>query len=73
MKTAWAESPGLAVQLVTRFQSTKLSNDVRWRLVNSPDKASGEPDALQILLGPVLPEDVSFQLKVCSLEIVRGF
>ncbi len=72
MKTAWTESPALAVQLIARFQSIKLANDVRWRLVNSPEKATGEPDALQILLGPMLPEDVSFQLKVCLPELAAG-
>lgn len=64
LKTAWAESPALAMQLLARFQSVKLTNDVRWMLVNFPDKAVGEPDALQILLGASLPDDVSFQLKV---------
>ncbi len=69
VKTAWAESPALAMQLLARFQSMKLENDVRWMLVNFPDKAMGEADALQILLGASLPNDLSFQLKVFLPEI----
>ncbi|KAI9704392.1 MAG: phosphatidylinositol-4- kinase [Candelina mexicana] len=63
LKTAWAENPALTIQLVSRFQSQKLASDVRWLLVNFPEKAVGEPDALRILLGSSLPKDVSFQLK----------
>lgn len=63
-KTAWAEHPGLAIQLNTRFQSQKLANDIRLLLLNCPEKAIEEPDALQILLGATMPTDVSFQLKV---------
>ncbi len=63
-KAAWAEHPGLAVQLVTRFQSQKLTNDVRWLLLNFPEMAIGEPDALQILIGSSMSKDLSFQLKV---------
>ncbi|KAL9603403.1 MAG: hypothetical protein Q9179_002208 [Wetmoreana sp. 5 TL-2023] len=63
LNTAWAEDPGLAVQLATRFQSLRLTNDVRRLLLRQPEKALGEPDALQILLGPSLPGDVSAQLK----------
>ncbi len=63
-KAAWAEHPGLAIQLITRFRSQKLANDIRWLLVNFPERAIGEPDALQILLGSSMPSDISFQLKV---------
>ena len=64
METAWAEHPGLAIQLPSRFQSAKLANDVRLMLLSYPGKAIAEPDALQYLLGPSLPGDLSFQLKV---------
>lgn len=63
LKTAWGENPALAVHLVQRFQSQRLANDVRWLLLNFPQKALNEPDALEILLGAALPNDVSFQLK----------
>ncbi len=71
LKTAWAESPALAIQLLARFQSAKLAYDVRWLLINFPDKALGQPDALQILLGETLPNDISFQLKVGHLRMLR--
>ena len=64
LTTAWVENPGLAVQLTTRFASLKLANDVRSLLLKYPERALGEPDALQILIGASLPTDVSFQLKV---------
>ncbi|TKA76163.1 hypothetical protein B0A49_03968 [Cryomyces minteri] len=63
LRTAWGESPALAVQLTTRFQSPRLASDVRWQVLNSPEKVLGEPDALHVLLGTSMPTDVSFQLK----------
>jgi phosphatidylinositol 4-kinase len=36
-------------------------------LLNFPEKALSEPDSLDILFGPALPPDVSFQLKVCLI------
>lgn len=65
VRTAWAENPSLAVQLTLRFPSPRLHKEVRWLLLNFPDKAVSEPEAVQILLGEALPSDVSFQLKVC--------
>lgn len=64
LHTAWAEDPCLAVQLATRFQSLRLTNDVRRLLLLHPESALEEPDSLQILLGPSLPSDVNSQLKV---------
>jgi phosphatidylinositol 4-kinase len=64
LKTAWAERPALAVQFARRFQSQTLLPDTRFLLLNFPEKALDEPDALEMLLGPSLPIDVSFQLKV---------
>lgn len=67
LKVAWAESASLAVQLAVRFQSLRLNNEVRALLLHNPEKALDEPDALHIMLGSSLPQDVSFQLKVsCS-------
>ena len=64
LKTAWTESPGLAIQLVTRFSSFEtIRNDVRFLLMIFPDKALQEPDAVDLLLGDTLPNDISFQLK----------
>ncbi|CAG8981691.1 hypothetical protein HYALB_00006563 [Hymenoscyphus albidus] len=63
IRTAWNENPSLAIQLVTRFPSARLHQQIRWLLLNFPDKAIDEPEAIQILLGESLPSDVSFQLK----------
>ncbi|EAU36126.1 hypothetical protein ATEG_02852 [Aspergillus terreus NIH2624] len=60
---AWAESPGLAIQLAARFPSPKLKNDVRWLLLNFPEKVIEEASSLEIMFGTSLPSDVSFQLK----------
>ncbi|KAH0559535.1 hypothetical protein GP486_003947 [Trichoglossum hirsutum] len=57
LKTAWVESPALAIQLVRRFQYPRIADDVRWLLLNFPEKGIGEPDALEILLGSSLPAD----------------
>lgn len=62
-RTAWAEDPSLAVQLVTRFPSDQLHRDVRFLLCNFPEKALHEPNAIDIMLGETLPQDLSFQLK----------
>ena len=64
---AWEENPGLAIQLASRLPSAKLRNDIRWLLINFPEKALDEPDGLEIMFGSALPGDVSTQLKVCSV------
>ena len=58
------ESASLAVQLLKRFHSPRLEKEIRWLLLNFPEKAIEEPDALQLLLGSKLPMDVTFQLQV---------
>ncbi|KAL4880003.1 hypothetical protein BJY04DRAFT_192115 [Aspergillus karnatakaensis] len=63
LRIAWAESPGLAIQLAMRFPSGKLSSDIRKLLLNFPEKAIDEPSSLEILFGSALPSDISFQLK----------
>jgi phosphatidylinositol 4-kinase len=70
VKTAWAENPVLAVHLLKRFQSPRLTQEVRWQVLNFPHKVLEEPDALEVLLGSQLPSDVSFQLKVRLLLIL---
>lgn len=64
LKTAWTESASLAIEIALRSHSQRIQNEVRWQLVNSPEKSLDEPEALQLLLGNSLPGDVSFQLKV---------
>lgn len=65
LRLAWSESSGLALQLATRFPSAKLKSDIRWLLLNFPEKVINEPSGLEVMLGESLPADVSFQLKVC--------
>lgn len=62
-RTAWMENASLAIQLVTRFPSEQLHKSVRFLLCNFPEKALDEPNAIDILLGDALPQDLSFQLK----------
>lgn len=64
LRLAWVEHPGLAIQLGARFPSVKLKNDIRWLLLNFPEKVIDEPSSLEIMLGATLPADISFQLKV---------
>lgn len=63
LRTAWSTDPGIAIQLATRFPSEPLRQAIRFLLLNFPETAMGEADALDILLGPTLPTDVSFHLK----------
>jgi phosphatidylinositol 4-kinase A len=70
VRTAWAESPALAVELTTRFQHPRILKDVRWLLLNAPARAASYPDALDVLLDGGLPGDVSFQLKVNPFGVV---
>lgn len=63
LRTAWSTDARIAVQLVARFPSEPLRHAVRFLLLNFPERAIGEADALELLLGPILPPDVSFQLK----------
>ncbi|KAF2759256.1 hypothetical protein EJ05DRAFT_339209 [Pseudovirgaria hyperparasitica] len=63
VKVAWAENPALAVHLASRFQVPGIHQQVRWQILNFPEKVLEEPEALEILLGSSLPNDVIFQLK----------
>lgn len=65
IRVAWAESPGLAIQLAARFPSAKLQTEVRGLILNFPEKVIGEPTALEIMFDSSLASDVNFQLKVC--------
>jgi phosphatidylinositol 4-kinase A len=62
-RTAWDEDTGLATQLLARFANDNLHRDVRFLLLNFPEKALDQSDALHVLLGDKLPSDISFQLK----------
>ncbi|KAF1965738.1 phosphatidylinositol 4-kinase-like protein STT4 [Bimuria novae-zelandiae CBS 107.79] len=63
LKTAWDENPAIAVHLPKRLQNQRLNTEVRFQVLNFPQRVLHEPDALEILLGRQLPSDVTFQLK----------
>ncbi|RWA09747.1 hypothetical protein EKO27_g5346 [Xylaria grammica] len=63
IRVAWAESPSLAIELVNRFNMPAVHQEVRWLLLNFPAKALCDAEALSILFGGELPQDVRFQLK----------
>ncbi|KAI1277059.1 phosphatidylinositol 3 [Xylaria sp. FL0933] len=63
IRAAWAESPSLAIELVSRFNMPSVHQEVRWLILNFPAKALREAEALSILFGGELPQDVRFQLK----------
>ena len=64
LSTAWAEDPRIAVQLATRFsQSQELVSGIRTYILRQPEKVIHDSDALYVLLGASLPQDVKLQLK----------
>lgn len=64
VRTAWDESPSLAVHLASRFPYQRVHREVRLLLLNFPARAAAEAEAIPILIDGALPDDVSFQLKV---------
>ncbi|KIW72093.1 hypothetical protein PV04_00313 [Phialophora macrospora] len=62
-RAAWAEDPALAIQLVTRFTNEQTRRDVRFQLLNQPEKALHDAHAVDLLLGDGLSSDLTFQLK----------
>ena len=63
VRTAWAADPALAIQLVSRFTNDQTRRDVRFLLMNQPEKALDEFNAVDLLLGDGLSSNLSFQLK----------
>lgn len=72
MRLAWAEYPSLAIQLAVRFPSAKIQSDVRWLILNFPEKVIKEASALEIMFDSSLPSDVNFQLKVSTTMLYPG-
>ncbi|KAL7274544.1 Phosphatidylinositol 4-kinase stt4 [Rhizina undulata] len=63
LQTAWHESPALALQLVRRFQSPRLEADVKRLISMYPEKVVDLPEALQIMLGDKISNNLGPQLK----------
>ena len=64
VRTAWQQDPAIAIELATRFPYPRLHKDIRHLILSAPEKAVFEPEALPILFGGHLPDDVNSQLKV---------
>ncbi|KAH7326609.1 hypothetical protein B0I35DRAFT_347383 [Stachybotrys elegans] len=63
VRTAWWQDPAIAIELTTRFHFPRLHRDVRFLLLSMPEKAIFEPEALPLMFGGQLPDDVGPQLK----------
>ncbi|KAL7807833.1 phosphatidylinositol-4-kinase [Trichoderma gracile] len=61
--TAWFEDPAIAIELATRFHYPRLTREIRSLLLAMPERAIYEPEALSLILGGHLPDDVGHQLK----------
>ncbi|KAF4978938.1 hypothetical protein FZEAL_4776 [Fusarium zealandicum] len=61
IRTAWWQDPAIAIELATRFPFPRLQRDIRFLLLTMPEKAVSESEALHLIFGGFLPEDVGLQ------------
>ncbi|KAL3606360.1 phosphatidylinositol-4- kinase [Fusarium poae] len=61
IRTAWWQDPAIAIELATRFPFPRLQRDIRFLLLTMPEKAVFEPEALNLIFGGFLPDDVGPQ------------
>ncbi|KAF5022236.1 hypothetical protein F66182_5721 [Fusarium sp. NRRL 66182] len=61
VRTAWWQDPAIAIELATRFPFPRLQRDIRFLLLTMPEKGIFEPDALHLIFGGILPDDVALQ------------
>ncbi|EHK26469.1 uncharacterized protein TRIVIDRAFT_35879 [Trichoderma virens Gv29-8] len=61
--TAWFQDPAIAIELATRFHYLRLTREIRSLLLAMPEKAISEPEAIPLMFGGHLPDDVGSQLK----------
>ncbi|KAF7552189.1 hypothetical protein G7046_g7499 [Stylonectria norvegica] len=61
VRTAWWQDPAIAIELTTRFHFPRLHMEVRFLLLTMPEKAVHEPEALALMFGGFLPDDVNLQ------------
>ncbi|KAF4340246.1 phosphatidylinositol 4-kinase [Fusarium beomiforme] len=61
IRTAWWQDPAIAIELATRFPFLRLQRDIRFLLLTMPEKAIFEPEALHLIFGGLLPDDVASQ------------
>lgn len=50
-----------------------MQSDIRWLIMNFPEKAIEEASALEIMFDSCLPSDVNFQLKVNCAPAPNSF
>ncbi|KAF8477229.1 hypothetical protein BDZ91DRAFT_708882 [Kalaharituber pfeilii] len=63
LSTAWLENPRLAIQLMKRFQSPRLSTNIRNLLLQNPSQVVDIPEAIQLILGDGASPDMGLQLQ----------
>lgn len=64
LQTAWNEDPSLAINVSMRFQAYhRLQQHLRKLILDDPRKCLDEPEALRVMFGEALPNDVSSQLR----------
>ncbi|RDA90048.1 hypothetical protein CP533_4937 [Ophiocordyceps camponoti-saundersi (nom. inval.)] len=63
VRTAWCQDPAIAIELTTRFHLPRLHRDVRQLLLSAPERAVSQPEALPLMFGGHLADDVDWQLK----------
>lgn len=63
IRTAWYQDPAIAVELATRFHYPRVHSDVRRLILNAPEKVIDEAEAIPLMIGGHLPDDVNTQLK----------
>ncbi|KPA44136.1 phosphatidylinositol 4-kinase [Fusarium langsethiae] len=61
IRTAWWQDPAIAIELATRFPFPRLQRDIRFLLLTMPEKAIFQPEALNMIFGGFLPDDVGPQ------------
>ncbi|KAM0343322.1 hypothetical protein ACHAPU_008643 [Fusarium lateritium] len=61
IRTAWWQDPAIAIELATRFPYPRLQRDIRFLLLTMPEKAIFDPEALHLIFGGSLPDDVGPQ------------
>ncbi|KAH6898896.1 hypothetical protein B0T10DRAFT_122905 [Thelonectria olida] len=61
VRTAWWQDPAIAIELATRFPYPRLQRDIRFLLLTMPEKAVSEAEAIPLIFGGFLPEDVNVQ------------
>lgn len=63
LRTAWHQDPAIAVELATRFYYPRLHSEIRRFILNSPENVVDEPEAIPLMIGSHMPDDVKSQAR----------